>query len=264
MNKSEASRTVAIHSYKGGTGKTQISVNLALIWAMKGRNVCLLDYDFRAPSIGTLFRIQDSSFWINDYLMGRRDIDQVLVDVSAQLHINGKLLLGLANPSLKAVGEAIGQNEKVQFRSLKRTTKAQKTLLNDFGIEYIIIDTSPGPLYSSLNAVYASDVLLVVLKRDRSDMVGTVRMLEEVYSASLSEKRIIVNMVPPQLDLGRIKVEVEEKLKVPVIGVIPCYCDFSIAGGESLFALEQPRHGFIEALRKIGEESIFQGDHSTP
>jgi len=264
MSEGRECRTIAIHSYKGGTGKTQISVNLALIWAIKGFNVCLLDYDFRAPSVGTLFGIENLSLWINDYLMGRCEIDQGLVDVSPKLNTVGKLLLGLADPSIQAVSEAIGQNEKVQLGSLRRTIDAQEVLPRKFGVDYIIIDTSPGTQYSSLNALFASDILLIVLKRDRADMTGTARMLEEVYSRSPGEKRILVNMVPPELDLGRVKAEVEERLKVPVIGTIPCYCDFSIAGGESLFALERPKHGFVETLREISEESIFQIDRPTP
>jgi MinD-like ATPase involved in chromosome partitioning or flagellar assembly len=254
-------RTVAIHSYKGGTGKTQISVNLALLWAMKGLNVCLLDYDFRAPSIGTLFGIDDTPFWINDYLAGSCEIEQALTDVSTRLHLGGKLLLGLANPSIKAAGEMIGQNERAQLKSLRRTIEAQK-VLEKSGIDHIVIDTSPGPHYSSLNAIFASNVLLIVLKRDKVDISGTVRMLEEVYRASPGEKRMLVNMVPPWLDTDQVKEELEAKLMLPLIGVISCYCDFAITGGESLFALERPNHGFVEALRKISEENIFQIDRS--
>jgi len=260
MSKGGQPKTVALHSYKGGTGKTQIAANLALIWALKGRNVCLLDYDFRAPSIGTLFGFDDNPFWINDYMMGRCEIDQALVDVQAQLHSGGKLLLGLANPSIKAAEEMIGQNEKVQLRSLRRTIEAKKSLSSKFGIDYIVIDTSPGPQYSSLNAVFASDILLVVMKRDKADIMGTSRMLDDIYNRSPGEKRILVNMLPPELDPSSVRAELEKRLRVPVIGIVPCYCDVSAVGGEALFALERPRHGFVETLRNISEESIFRID----
>lgn len=260
MSKVPRLMTVALHSYKGGTGKTQLAANLALIWALKGRRVCLLDYDFRAPNVGTLFGIEEPKHWINDYLMGRCEIDQALVDMPAQFHSEGKLLLGLANPSIKASEEMIGQNEKVQLNSLKRTIKAQKLLSSRFDIEYLVIDTSPGSQYSSLNAVFASDILLVVMKRDKTDIVGTARMLEDVYNRSPSKKRILVNMLPPEIDPDNVRVVLEKRLKTPIIGIIPCYCDFSAVGGESLFALEHPNHGFVEILRNIGDESIFRID----
>ncbi|MCJ7630980.1 MinD/ParA family protein [Candidatus Bathyarchaeota archaeon] len=260
MSKVPRFRTVVLHSYKGGTGKTQIAANLALIWALKGWKVCLLDYDFRAPSVGTLFGIEEPKHWINDYLMGRCEIDQTLVEMPAQLHGDGRLLLGLANPSIKAAEEMVGQNENAQLNSLRRTIKAQELLPSRFDIDYLVIDTSPGPQYSSLNAVFAASVLLILMKRDKTDIMGTARMLEDVYCRSSSEKRILVNMLPPGIDPNSVRAELEKRLKTPIIGIIPCYCDLSAVAGESLFALEQPNHGFVEALRKISEESIFRID----
>ncbi len=39
-------KTLAFHSYKGGTGKTSLVVNLGAVYAKQGANVCILDYDF--------------------------------------------------------------------------------------------------------------------------------------------------------------------------------------------------------------------------
>src|SRR5665648_162766 len=50
-------KTISIHSYKGGTGKTTISANLAYAFAKKGINVCIIDLDFKAPSLHTIFNI---------------------------------------------------------------------------------------------------------------------------------------------------------------------------------------------------------------
>ena len=254
MTGTKKCRTIAVHSFKGGTGKTQIATNLALLLAEKGINTCLLDYDFRAPSIGTLFGVEKKSNWINDYLLGNCEIEDVLVDISTKLAIKGKLLLGFANPSIIAAGEMIGQNEKAQLRSLRRTIDAQKTLSEESEIDYIIIDTSPGPQYSSLNAVFSSDILLIVLKNEKVDVTGTVRMLESVYGGSSGTKTVLVNMVPPAIDTMSVKKEVEKKLKMPVIGVVSCYCDFAASAGESLLALTNPEHGFMKALRAVSDQ----------
>jgi len=70
---------IALHSYKGGTGKTLLSVNLATIFAKMGKKVCLLDLDLRAPSIHSFFR-NGSNYWVNDYLSKACKIEKVLVD----------------------------------------------------------------------------------------------------------------------------------------------------------------------------------------
>jgi Mrp family chromosome partitioning ATPase len=56
---------IALHSYKGGTGKTLLSVNLATIFARMGKKVGLLDLDLRAPSIHSFFK-NGSNYWVND------------------------------------------------------------------------------------------------------------------------------------------------------------------------------------------------------
>ena len=81
---------IALHSYKGGTGKTLLSVNLAATYAKQGKDICLLDLDFRAPSLPAIFRVNDSEFWLNDYLNGACEIKRVLIDLANPHDGNGK------------------------------------------------------------------------------------------------------------------------------------------------------------------------------
>ena len=48
-------KVIALHSSRGGTGKTTIATNLAVDYAREGMNVALLDLDFRAPSLFGVF-----------------------------------------------------------------------------------------------------------------------------------------------------------------------------------------------------------------
>ncbi|MCX6644506.1 MAG: P-loop NTPase, partial [Candidatus Bathyarchaeota archaeon] len=50
------SKIIAVHSYKGGTGKTLLSVNLAATLAKNGKKVCIFDLDFRAPSLFAILK----------------------------------------------------------------------------------------------------------------------------------------------------------------------------------------------------------------
>ena len=58
-------KIIAFHSYKGGTGKTHLSANLATVLARQGHKTALLDLDFRGPNLQTLCGI-DSKVTIND------------------------------------------------------------------------------------------------------------------------------------------------------------------------------------------------------
>lgn len=58
--------------------------------AKQGANVCILDYDdFRAPSLNVLFKAKPK-LWLNDYLDGKCDINDVIVDESAKYYLKGR------------------------------------------------------------------------------------------------------------------------------------------------------------------------------
>ena len=59
-------KTIAFHSYKGGTGKTTLITNLAVLYAKQGFNVCLVDFDLYAPSMSIYFN-KTPEMYINDF-----------------------------------------------------------------------------------------------------------------------------------------------------------------------------------------------------
>jgi len=249
-------KIIALHSYKGGTGKTLLSVNLAATYAKQGRDVGLLDMDFRAPSLQAIFGTNDSEYWLNDYLNGACEIKRVLIDLSNRFTINGRFLVGLADPTTEAIREISAKDRKWEMRALGRLLSLKNSLINDMHLDYLILDTSPGLQYSSINAIVSADAVFVVTSIDRSDIKGTQRMIEELYELFDKKTGIIMNKVP-------IEILSSEKEKrnffkrfnnihnLPIIDAIPCFCDVLRAGGTYIFAEEKPEHPFTNALEKI-------------
>ncbi|MCZ2809667.1 MAG: ParA family protein, partial [Candidatus Bathyarchaeota archaeon] len=164
---------ITFNSYKGGTGKTLLSVNLATIFANKGKKICLLDLDFRAPSLHVIFKTCKSEYWLNDYLNRVCEIDKVLTDCGSNYVAKGKMFVGLANPSTEAIREMASKDRKWEMKALGRLFYLRNSLLNELHFDYVIFDTSPGLQYSSINAVVSADVVLVVTTLDKSDVIGT-------------------------------------------------------------------------------------------
>jgi cellulose biosynthesis protein BcsQ len=177
---------VTLHSYKGGTGKTLLSVNLAMIFADKGKMVCLLDLDLRASSLSSSFN-NGNKCWVNDYLNKACDAEKILTDCTPPYIKSGRLFVGLANPSTEAIREMSSKDRKWEMEALGRLLSLKEHLLNDLNFDYVICDSSPGLQYSSINAIVAADVVLVVTSIDRSDVEGTQRMIHDLYD--LYEKK---------------------------------------------------------------------------
>lgn len=242
---------IAFHSYKGGTGKTLLSVNLAAMLANTGKKTCLLDLDFRAPSLGSIFKTGKLEYWLNDYLDSSCKIEKILEDCSSICGTSKKLFVGFANPSTEAIQKMESKDRRWEMKALSKLLSLKGNLLEKTGFDYVIFDTSPGLEYCSINAIVSSDVVFVVSTLDKSDMEGTKRMIYELYE--LFEKRIevVLNKVPFDL-LKREKLDEQVELfQFPMLTAIPCSCDLLSPEGEYFFALNNPYHIFMEKMKKI-------------
>jgi septum site-determining protein MinD len=249
-------KIIAVHSYKGGTGKTSLSVNLAATYARKGKKVCLMDLDFRAPSLHAIFKKQNLDYWLNDYLNGICEIDKVLVDATNDYGNGGKLMIALANPSTEAIRDMTAKDRKWEMKALGRLLSLRSSLLSDLGLDYIIFDTSPGLQYSSINAIVTADVVLVVTSLDASDINGSQRMTSELYDLFEKKTGILINkVIADYLSSEKEQKKFDKYIKnihsLPVLATIPCFCEVLRAAGDFIFTEERPDHPFTETLENL-------------
>ena len=241
---------ITFHSYKGGTGKTLLSVNLATILANKGKKTCLLDLDLSAPSLHAVFKNVKTEYWMNDYLNRVCEIGKVLKDCGSDCVAKERLFVGLANPSSNAIREMASKNRKWEMEALGRLLSL-KDSLERLHFDYVILDTSPGLQYSSINAVVSADAVLVVTTLDKSDMEGTQRMTHDFYRLFERKTLVILNKVPFDFLLLKKQEKKLGALQLPVAGVIPCSCDILEAEGEYFFASKRPYFVFTKTLHEV-------------
>ncbi len=250
-------KIVAVHSYKGGTGKTSLSVNLAATLAKQGKKVCLFDLDFRAPSLFAVLKSPNSEFWLNDYLNGQCSIDQVLIDVSNRIQGNGNFYAALANPATEAIRDMSAKDRKWEMRALGKLLSLRNSLLRDQKFDYLVFDTSPGLQYSSINAIVTADLVVVATTSDNSDVNGTSRMLRELYSLFEKKTGLVLNKVLDTALLSNkneMKARVKNVYQVPMLGLVPCFCEVLRAEGNLIFAQDKPNHPFTKILTDIARK----------
>ena len=244
-------KIVALHSYKGGTGKTLLSINLAMIYANQGKKVCLIDMDFGSPSLCYAFKTNEVEHWVNDYLNDVCDIKSVLIDLTQKYVGKGKFLVGFANPSTEAIRDIVSKDRKWEMRALGRLLSLKQSLLGKMGFDYVIFDTSSGVQYSSINSVVSADLVLIIMSTDPSDVKGTWRMTHELHDLFEKKTLLILNKVLVSSTTQR---KIARRLKSthnpPVLDMIPCLCDVLEAGGTHIFTT-QPDHPLIRKLEII-------------
>ena len=251
------SKIIAVHSYKGGTGKTLLSVNLAATFAKAGKKVAIFDLDFRAPSLFSILKAENAECWFNDYLNNTCEAEKVLIDLSDNIPGNGKFFAGLANPATEAIRDMSSKDRKWEMRALGKLLALKETLLKDQNFDYLFFDTSPGLQYSSINAIVAADFVVVATTGDRSDVDGTKRMLAELYNLFEKKTGLVLNKALDSCATAK-KAEMGEKVKtvyhVPMLGIVPCFCEILRAEGNLIFVKDKPDHPFTKLLAEMARK----------
>jgi cellulose biosynthesis protein BcsQ len=183
---------IAFHSYKGGTGKTTIAANLAALLAKKGYRVFLLDLDVYAPSLQAYFD-KEPKRWINDFLNGTAEVGDVIMDLTPAIeevtYDSSNTLKQKQKPKEKITGKLwVGfcssrKQDTSKIQLLRRFILLREQLISLHDADYIIIDTSPGIRYWSINALAVADTLFLTLKMGDLDIDGTRKMAEEIYGS---------------------------------------------------------------------------------
>src|ERR1044071_10469873 len=188
-------KCIAFHSYKGGTGKSTISSNLSATLAQKGLTAVLLDLDVYAPSLQDYFQWQPKKS-INDYLFENATVDEVIHDLTPVLNkftsgngdqseSKGKLLVGFSSTSKDEIYKLDGavRQEGSKIQLLRKFLMLREEIVSRYNADFIIIDTSPGIRYWSINSLAIADTILLSLKLDGIDLKGTRLLAKEIYES---------------------------------------------------------------------------------
>ena len=93
-------KIISIHSFRGGTGKSNMTANVSALLAAQGLRVAVVDTDVQSPGIHVLLGVNQEklSYALNDYLWGRCEIKQAAHDVTDSLDagLRGSVLASVA------------------------------------------------------------------------------------------------------------------------------------------------------------------------
>jgi MinD-like ATPase involved in chromosome partitioning or flagellar assembly len=243
------SKIISIHSFRGGTGKSNTTANLAALLALRGQRVGVIDTDIASPGIHVLFGLDDTGLGrsLNDYLWGRCSIEQTAHDVTASLGIPvpGRVLL--IPSSLKAGEIARILREGYDVGLLN---DGFRELITTLHLDTLLVDTHPGLNEETLLSMALSDVLVVVLRPDQQDYQGTAVTVEVARKLEVPCLRLIVNKVPAAFDAEGVRARVAEAYDCEVAAVLPHSDDMMVLASAGVFVTRFPDHPLTALYRQ--------------
>lgn len=255
MNKG---KIVSIHSFRGGTGKSNTTANLAAQVAMAGKRVGVVDTDIQSPGIHVLFGLDESKMGktMNDFLHGKATIREIglrIGDNTDKEEGRSKLVgkdLWLFPSSIR--GHEISQilKEGVDFNKLN---EGLQNTITEFDLDYLFIDTHPGLNEETLLSIATSDILIIILRPDSQDLQGTSVTVDIARSLDVPNLFLMVNKALPKYNHVALKKEIEAQFNAQVAGILPLSFDMAENASSDLFSLRYPTHEWSKGLRGVAE-----------
>src|SRR3989338_7677149 len=234
-------KIVSVHSFRGGTGKSNTAANISSLLAMSGRRVGGVDTDIHSPGIHVLFGLGETKVKhsLNDYLWGKCEIAEAAQDVTATMGPNprGKLFL---IPSAIEPGE-IARILREGY-DVGLLNDGFYRLVKELKLDVLVIDTHPGLNEETLLSIAISNVLAIIMRPDQQDYLGTAVTVEVARNLDIQRMMLIVNKCPPEYDFGQVKARVEKTYNCEVGAVLPYSGELMRLASNGVFAVNYPEH----------------------
>lgn len=252
---SPAVRVIAIASGKGGVGKTNLTANLAVVLARRGRRVWVLDADLGLANVDLVYGVR-TTHTLESVFRGERRLADVVVDGPA-----GVRLL----PAARGVAELTALTAAQQLQVLDEIDALEDE------IDVLLIDVAPG---ISSNVLYfaaaAAETLVVTTPEPTAiaDAYALVKVLATRWGRTCFP--VVVNMAATPTDahaaFARLAGVAREFLSVRLdfVGWIPA--DDAVpraVRAQTPVALAAPGSPVVHAIAALADR-LVAGDAAAP
>ena len=195
-------KVISVTNQKGGVGKTTTTINLGAALAELGKRVLIIDLDPQGnASTGLGIEVEDRTLTTYDLLLG----DVSLNDVIYPTDQTGLFIIP-STVDLSSADMELVSNEK---RSFLLHDALRQPAMTEFQFDYILIDCPPSLNLMTVNAMVASDSVLIPLQSEffalegLSQLMLTIRGVRSSANTSLRIEGIVLTMYDARNNLSQ-------------------------------------------------------------
>ena len=254
-------RMIAVANQKGGVGKTTTSINLSACLAEKGKKVLLVDMDSQGNTTSGLgLEKNELEKTIYEVLREEISVEDAIVEIEDCF---GNLFLIPSNRNLAGAEIELITSENMQY-----ILKEKLAPIKD-RYDYIILDCPPALGMLTVNAMTASDSVLVPIQCEfyaldgLSQLIYTINLIQENLNPSLEIEGVVFTMYDARTNLSLQVVEnVKDNLDQTIYKtIIPRNIRLAEAPSYGMpITLYDPKSTGAESYMLLAEEVIHKGE----
>lgn len=194
--KENNARVITVTSGKGGVGKSNVSVNLAINLKRKGKRVVIFDADFGLANIEVIFGIVPK-YNMFDIIYNNKDISEILT--------TGPL-------GIEFISGGSGVKELLKLDKSQLTYMVERLYDLDCFADIIIIDTGAGISESVLDFISASNEVILVTTPEPTAITDAYAVLKAIKRRNDGISNKEINLLVNRVDSANEGMEIYEKL----------------------------------------------------
>jgi MinD-like ATPase involved in chromosome partitioning or flagellar assembly len=255
-------KILAVQSFKGGTGKSTISANLAVTLARLGKRVAVIDLDLEGPGLHVIFGISEGEVraTINDVLRGPVPITDTVLDLTPRLGVGpGCLLFCPAGHTLEEILKMVDTGF-----NLNRFKATLSTLAAEYHLDYLLIDSHPGIEKDTILSMAVCDAVVLLSRVDHQDMFGS-GVMNEVATQLRKPVVLILNMIPSSVgekESKKIGDKIASLFNLQVLTALPFNSDVFENLSRGVYVLDHQKDPLTKKFTELAENMIATIDQA--
>ena len=248
-------KIISFSNQKGGVGKTTTAINIAAYVAMAGKHVLLVDFDPQGNATSG-FGVEKNDLELSsfDVLMGECPAEQAIRPTMVK-----NLSIMPCNIDLAAA--------EVDLVNLPARESALKRALNSIkmSFDYIFIDCPPSLGLLTLNALVASDEVIIPIQSEffalegLSQLMNTIKIVKQRLNSALRLNGVILTMYDVRTTMSKQVTQEICKYFGDIIYTVPVPRNVKLVESPSFgvpIALHAPHCNGADAYNKLAKQFL--------
>jgi septum site-determining protein MinD len=250
MSTRPATTVASVHSFRGGTGKSNTTANVAAVLAGRGLRVGVIDLDILSPGIHVLFGVDRPEQHLGGFLWGRYPLRAAAREVTPP-GVAGRIWLVPSSVAPHDIARIMAEGYDVGLLG-----DGVRELAAELELDVLLLDTHPGLNEETLLSIAMSDVLAIVLRPDHQDYEGTHVTVSVARKLAVPRTVLVVNKTPESFDAAEVAQRVAAVYDTPVAAVVPHSEELMVLSSGGIFVLHHPGHPVATLYARLADSLV--------